>query len=123
MRDADWDEVVNALEERTKQGRLAWKEAGARDAFSCSLGAFMFDVRRLEADDHTVVQLAIQESGQEAGGHTLWEIRARSSVSSVRPAAQGSLFHRLCGLLEVARQQALDLDAKLALLRETLANA
>lgn len=118
MRDADWDEVVNSLGEKTQQGRLSWKEAGVRDAFTASLGVFTFDLRRLEADEHTIVQLAIQEGGER----TLWELRARSSVSSVRPAAQGSLFHRLCGLLEVARQQALDLDAKLALLRETLAN-
>lgn len=119
MRDADFDELVNALLAKTAQSRLAWKETNERDAFACSLGAFSFDLRRIEADDRTVVQLGIKDDS----GRVLWEIRARSAVSSVRPAAQGNLFRRLCDLLDQARQQALGLDAKLALLRETLAKA
>lgn len=119
MRDADFDELVNTLLTKTAQGRLAWKETSERDAFTCALGGFLFDLRRIEADDRTVVQLGIKEDS----GRVLWEIRARSTVSSVRPAAQGNLFRRLCDLLDQARQQALGLDTKLALLRETLDQA
>ena len=119
MREADFDDLVNTLLQKTKQGRLPWKDAQDRDAFACSLGAFTFDLRRIEAEDRTVVQLGIHE----ASGHLLWEVRARSAVSSVRPAAQGNLYHHLCDLLDLARNQALGLDAKLALLRETLANS
>jgi hypothetical protein len=119
MRDADFDDLVNTLLQKTKQGRLPWKDAKDRDAFSCALGAFTFDLRRVEADDRTVIQLGIKDSP----GHLLWEVRARSAVSSVRPEGQGNLYHHLCDLLELARNQALGLDAKLALLRETLANA
>ncbi|MGH9534099.1 MAG: hypothetical protein ACRD2E_04490 [Terriglobales bacterium] len=119
MRDAEFDELVNMLLEKTSQRRLAWTETADRDAFVCTLGGFTFDLRRLEADERTVLQLAIKEGS----GHLLWEVRARSAVSSVRPAAPDNLHRHLCDLLELARTQALGLDAKLALLKETLGNA
>lgn len=119
MRDADFDEVVNTLLAKTAQGRIGWEEGNEREAFTCSLGTFVLALRRIENDDRTVVQLSIKEES----GHLLWEIRARSEVASVRPAAQANLFRRLSDLLDLARNQALSLDAKLTLLRDTLAHA